>query len=94
MRHLVESFQSHLGERGCHFYDDDHCNFLTWKEVFKFIDSLPEKSQKDQFAEKLAETLANYNPDQEFLAVHQSGASVSVEVYSTPKPYEEKRFIR
>lgn len=94
MIHLVRSFQSHIGERGCHFYDDSHCNFLTWKEVFKFIDSLPEKSQKDQFAEKLAETLANYDPDKEFLAVHQSGSSVSVEVYSTPKPYEENRFIR
>lgn len=94
MKHLVKSFQTHVGERGCHFYDDDHCNFLTWKEVFRFIESLPAKSQKDEFAEKLADTLANYNPDDEFLAVHQSGTSVSVEVYSTPKSHEGNRFIR
>jgi len=94
MRHLIQSFQSHMGERGCHFYDEERCSFLDWKDVFRFIDSLPQRSQKDDFAEKLAETLANYNPDKEFLAVQQSGDSVSVELYSHPKPYEEGRFIR
>ena len=94
MRHLVRSFQSHIGTRGCHFYDENRCNFLTWKEVFHFIDSLPPASRKDTFAEKLADTLANYDPDQEFLAVQQSGDSVSVELYSHPKPYEEGRSIR
>ena len=93
MKHLVRSFQSHVGERGCHFYDEEHCNFLSWKEVFCFIDSLPPRNQKDDFAEKLAETLANYNPDKEFLAVQQSGDSVSVELYSLPKSHEEGRFI-
>ena len=94
MKHLIQSFQSHVGERGCHFYDEEHCSFLSWKDVFRFIDSLPQRNQKDDFAEKLAETLANYNPDKEFLAVQQSGDSVSVELYSHPKPYEEGRFIR
>jgi hypothetical protein len=94
MRHLIKSFHSHVGERGCHFYDGERCNFLDWKDVFRFIDSLPQRSQKDDFADKLAETLANYNPDKEFLAVQQSGDSVSVELYSHPKPYEEGRFIR
>jgi hypothetical protein len=82
MRHLIRSFQEHIGLRGCHFYDDENCNFLSWKEVIVFIDSLPQKPQKERFAEKLAETLANYNPDDEFLAVQQNGNSVSVEVYS------------
>ena len=83
MKHLVKSFQEHTGERGCHFYDDDKCNFLSWKEVFKFVDSLPNKHQKDDsFSEKLMESLANYNPDFEYLAVQQSGNSVSVELYS------------
>ena len=90
MVHLVRSFQTHVGERGCHFYDDAHCTFLNWKEVFQFIDSLPVRKEGDSFADKLAETLANYNPDQEFLAVQQSGDSVSVELYSHPKPYEEE----
>jgi hypothetical protein len=84
MRHLVKSFQAHLGERGCHFYDDSSCNFLSWDQVFKFIDSLPAKDGEDQFSDKLADSLANYNPDTEFLAVHQNGTSVSVELYTSP----------
>lgn len=82
MKHLVQSFQSHVGERGCHFYDEERCNFLGWKEVFHFIDNLPGTTNRDCFSEKLAETLSNYNPDCEFLAVQQSGDSVSVELYS------------
>ena len=82
MRHLVRSFQSHVGERGCHFYDSESCNFLSWAEVFKFADSLAERKEINPFANRLTETLANYNPDKEFLAVHQEGDSVSVELYS------------
>lgn len=82
MRHLVKSFQSHIGERGAHFYDSESCNFLSWREVFKFVDSLPEGKPLDPFSERLTETLANYDPDREFLAVQQSGKSVSVELYS------------
>jgi hypothetical protein len=93
MRHLLSSFQNHVGERGCHFYDEEHCNFLTWKDVFRFIDSLPQRSQKDDFAEKLAETLANYNPDREFLAVQQNGDSVSVELYSQSRFHEKGKII-
>ena len=85
MKHLIRSFQSHIGERGCHFYDSESCNFLSWKEVFKFVDSLPVKEGEDPFAERLAESLANYNPDTEFLAVQQNGDSVSVELYSQAK---------
>jgi hypothetical protein len=84
MRHLVKSFQAHLGERGCHFYDESSCNFLSWDQVFKFINSLPDKTGEDQFSDKLADSLANYDPDTEFLAVHQNGTSVSVELYTSP----------
>lgn len=84
MKHVIQSFQSHIGKRGVHFYDEDHCNFLSWSEVFHFIDSLPQKQEANQFTERLADTLANYNPDHEFLAVHQNGDSVSVELYSRP----------
>jgi hypothetical protein len=84
MKHLIRSFKSHVGERGCHFYDSESCNFLTWKEVFQFIDTLPKRNNEDPFSERLAETLANYNPDREFLAVQQNGDSVSVELYSQP----------
>ena len=82
MKHLVRSFQSHVGERGCHFYDEQGCNFLSWREVFQFLGELPSRGTTDTFSEKLADTLANYNPDFEFLAVQQDGDTVSVELYS------------
>lgn len=85
MKHLIKSFQSHVGERGCHFYDSESCNFLSWREVFQFVDSLPTKEGADPFTERLTESLANYNPDSEFLAVQQNGDSVSVELYSQAK---------
>ena len=83
MKHLVKSFQQHKGTRGCHFYDDETCHFLTWKEVFNFVNAFPISSGKvDEFSEKLTESLANYDPDTEFLAVQQNGEHVSVELYS------------
>ena len=85
MRHLERSFQRHIGTRGVHFYSDESVNFLTWSEVFEFIRALPTKAKEDQFSDRLAETLANYNPDHEFLAVQQNGDSVSVELYSQAK---------
>lgn len=77
--HLLSSFQTHRGRRGCHFYNDDDCAFLDWLKVLKFIENLPEDTA---FADKLASTLANYNPDTEFLAVQQNEGQVSVELYS------------
>jgi hypothetical protein len=82
MRHLMRSFQTHLGTRGAHFYDSEHCNFLDWQQVIQFLNALPKREKDDSFSEKLSETLANYNPDKEFLAVQQHGTTVSVELYS------------
>jgi hypothetical protein len=80
-QHLLSSFRLHLGERGCHFYDDETCHFLTWKEVFNFLSGMPTSHQISAFAEKLTDSLANYDPDTEFLAVQQSGSQLSVELY-------------
>lgn len=82
MRHLVRSFQQHTGLRGVHFYDEDSCNFLPWSDVFKFIKNLETKDNPDSFVDKLAESLANYDPDTEFLAVRQNGDTISVELYA------------
>jgi hypothetical protein len=81
MKHLFESFQTHQGLRGVHFYHDEKCNFLDWKEVFSFLDSLPVGETKT-FSENLIGTLSNYDPDTEFLAVQQNKGSISVELYS------------
>jgi hypothetical protein len=85
MKHLIRSFQEHVGTRGCHFYDSESCTFLDWRDVFKFVDTLPKKENTDPFTDKLAESLANYNPDSQFLAVQQNGDSISVELYSQAK---------
>jgi hypothetical protein len=53
--------------------------------VFKFVDALPTGGKNDGFTDRLTTTLANYNPDTEFLAVQQNGDSVSVELYSQAK---------
>jgi len=84
MKHLNRSFQQHVGIRGCHFYDSEACNFLVWQEVFHFMASLPADKTADDFTEVLTATLANYDPDCEFLAVHQVGTSVSVQLFQTP----------
>jgi hypothetical protein len=68
MRDLAFSFQLHQGTRGVHFYTYRECKFLTWQEIVSFIYRLP-KDSNPEFGEKLLDTLSNYNPDTEFLAL-------------------------
>jgi len=82
MNKLARSFQRHVGIRGCHFYNSESCNFLDWQKVFEFINSLPKNDGHDVFTEKLIETLANYDPNREYLAIHQVGETVSIELYA------------
>ena len=84
MRHVVFSFQSHLGERGCHFYNDEGCEFLAWDEVFTFLKTTPELANNSTFSDRLIGSLANYDPDYQFLAVRHNEDTVSVELYSDP----------
>jgi hypothetical protein len=79
--HLLSSFRTHIGERGCHFYDEESCTFLSWVEVFAFIKKLPTNDSVSPFADKLTNSLANYDPDHEYLAVCQAEGQVSVELY-------------
>ena len=85
MKHLYKSFKDHKGLRGVHFYHKDKCNFLVWAEVCAFLKTLPGESESTEFPEKLLNSLANYDPDTEFLAVHQEGTVVSVELYSAER---------
>jgi hypothetical protein len=84
MRHLVKSFQENLGVRGCHFYDNTSCNFLDWREVLEFTKAAPDIGKEQGFTEKLLDTLSNYDPDTQFLAVQHSEGTVSVELYVDP----------
>lgn len=81
MNHLVSSFKEHLGRRGLHAYTEEECRFLSWEEVVAFLNRLPDHSDPD-FSEKLLETLANYDPDSQFLAMSQAGETVSIELYA------------
>jgi hypothetical protein len=82
VRHLVKSFQTHLGTRGCHFYDETSCNFLDWKEVLDFLKVVPDIGKDQKFSERLLDALSNYEPDTQFLAVQQGEGTVSVELYT------------
>ena len=84
MRHLTTSFKTHKGVRGAHFFDEDSCQFLIWSEVIEFLNTLTtsDKNIPHEFADRLIEKLANYNPDMEYLAVQQRGSRVIVELYS------------
>jgi hypothetical protein len=79
--HLVQSFREYDGFRGAHFYSEEGCQFLPWDEVVQFADSFP-KDLHSEFKDKLLMTLANYDPDFEFLALSGSNDRVTIELYS------------
>lgn len=81
MSHLGKCFQEHKGLRGVTFYDNDSSSFLPWTDVFQFLKVLSE-DDTSPFSEKLLETLANYDPESQFLAVKQESGRISVELYS------------
>lgn len=81
MEYLVQSFRKNIGIRGVHAYADGECRFLPWNEVLDFLNRLPDHSDSE-FSEKLLNTLANYDPDNEFLALQQLENTVSIELYS------------
>jgi hypothetical protein len=90
MKHLVKSFQEHLGQRGVHFYDETGCNFLNWTQVFEFMKTFPNGGEADAFSEKLTDAMANYDPQTEYLAVQQRGKSISVEIYTDSRTQQIK----
>jgi hypothetical protein len=61
-----------------HFYDSADCEFFAWDRVFGLVD----KSEfPQQFGDRLIETLANYDPDREFVAVSAGGGQVTIEIF-------------
>lgn len=81
MEHLVSSFQKHLGLRGVHVYSGDECRFLPWNEVISFVNRISD-NEDPEFSEKLIDAMSNYNPDGEFLAIHQVDNMISIELYA------------
>lgn len=81
MKHLIRSFESHQGLRGCHFYNDTDCTFLPWNEVLTLLDNFPREYKNAPFGERLMESVANYDPTNQYLAVCQVGDKVTVELF-------------
>lgn len=92
MKYLLQSFKKYHGLRGVHFYSARECYFMPWQEVLQFLKDLSKngKESTEVFIEKLSESLANYDPTNEFLAVCQNGESVSVELYCHSGHYVNK----
>ncbi len=76
--HLTHSFAKHRGTRGVHFYDSSGCEFFQWDRVFGFLDKSDFPSS---FSDRLIDTVANYDPDNEFVAVSAGGGQVTIEIF-------------
>ena len=76
---LMQSFSSNRGSRGVHFYDSASCEFLDWSETMGAIkDKFPEV-----FYDRLVETIANYDPEEEFIAVSAGSGQLTIELFKT-----------
>ena len=76
--HLTHSFAKHRGMRGVHFYDSNGCEFFQWDSVFGLL----KKSEFPQsFSDRLIDTVANYNPSSEYIAVSAGGRQVTIEIF-------------
>ena len=74
---LMHSFAHHRGTRGVHFYDSESCEFLKWDEILGSV----QQKFPEQFAEKLVESIANYDPQNEFVTVTAGGGQLTIEMF-------------
>ena len=80
---LVHSFQQQNGIRGAHFFDGEHCEFVTWDLVVQFCSKMKNTNNPAhvEFEEKLLHTIANTDPKTEYVLVRQIDENVSIECY-------------
>jgi len=80
---LIKSFQQQGGLRGAHFYDGEHCEFVTWDLILEFCKKMKDRDNPAhvEFEDKLIHTIANVNPTNEFVLVCQTGGLVTIECY-------------
>lgn len=75
---LLSSFIEHRNERGVHFYDAKSIEFVKWDNVFKAVE---EMRLPDDAADKLVETMANYDAKNEFVSVRVTNKGLTIEVF-------------
>ncbi len=74
---LMRSFAQNKGIRGVHFYDRQQCEFKTWIDTMKAVETkLP-----DTFSDKLIDAMANYDPESEFVTVTAGGGQLTIELF-------------
>jgi len=78
MSTLVDSFIKHRGLRGAHFYDEKEIQFYTWNEVEDTANYL---NFTDDIVDKVMELVANYNAQNEFIAIRLNKTGVTIEVF-------------
>ncbi len=80
---LVRSFQQQNGTRGVHFFDGEHCEFVSWNMVIEFCSRMKDRNNPAhlEFEEKLIHSMSNINPDTEYVLCRQYGETVSIECY-------------
>lgn len=80
---LIRSFQQQNGTRGVHFFDGDHCEFVSWDMVIEFCNRMKDRGNPAhvEFEEKLIHSMANVDPDTEYVLCRQHGEVVSIECY-------------
>jgi len=75
---LVDSFIQNRGKRGAHFYDEKEISFYMWDQVEYASKYL---GFTEEIVEKVMELVANYNPEDEFIAIRLNKTGVTIEVF-------------
>lgn len=77
-QNLLKSFIEHRDERGVHFYDAFSIEWVAWDRVFEAVQAmnLPEDA-----ADKIIESMANYDAKNEFVSVRVGSNGLTIEVF-------------
>ena len=75
---LVDSFIQHRGLRGAHFYNEKEISFYKWDEVVPAASYL---GFTEEIIDKVLELVANYDAENEFLAIRLNKTGVTIEVF-------------
>lgn len=75
---LSRSFAKYLGMRGVHAYGEKGCQFIRWDQVCGVLSNA---NFPEVLIDLLIETIANYDPDSEFVALNWGSTQVTIEVF-------------
>jgi hypothetical protein len=84
MNELTKSFKEHIGTRGIHVsHSHGDCEFHPWNKVIHLLKQSEDQGPEWQdVSDRIIHSLANYDPDREFLVLDFSENTVSIEMYT------------